>query len=526
MSPTAQVLAPRAAVPAVAADTPRSHPWMTLAAVSLGVAMTGLDSSVVAVANPAIGQDLRASTSDLQWVTNAYLLALAATLIFGGKLGDRFGRRTIYLTGIVGFTVASVVIGLSGSITGVVTFRGVQGFFGAMMLPNTLGILRATFPRDKFTMAVGIWAMVSSASAALGPIVGGYLVENLSWQYVFYLNAPIGLIALIFGAAVLPRSRTASARTKFDIPGVLMLALGQGVLVFAIVGAQSRGWTAGSTLMLLSAGLITLLFFAWYESRTPHPLLPLRLFRNRSLTIGASITALNFLVLLGSMFFVMLYLQNVQGLTPGAAGLATLPMSLATLVAAPAGATLTKKFGARATMPAGLILLALACLLMCGWEPSSPYAALWPPLALLGLGSGVIMAATSEAVLAGAPIEDAGVAGGIQSTAIQIGGALGTSILISLIGSRVAFTFTSEATTAGVPVATANGLSAVQDAVTMGGTPPTEGLSAPIKSAVVESSHQAFINGLHTAALSTCLLSLAGAVIAAVGIRRRGALGP
>lgn len=197
----------------------RSNPWLTLLAVALGLFMVQLDASVVAIANPAIGRGLSASTADLQWVTNAYLLALAAALIMGGKLGDRFGRRTYYMTGVAGFTIASVAIGLAGSIEGVIAFRAVQGLFGALLVPNTLGMLRAVFPPRKFAMAVGIWAMVASVSTALGPIVGGLLVEHVSWESVFYINAPIGLIALAFSAVVLPGPRTRPDTTVSTFKG-------------------------------------------------------------------------------------------------------------------------------------------------------------------------------------------------------------------------------------------------------------------------------------------------------------------
>lgn len=294
----------------------RANPWLTLVAVAFGLFMVGLDGSVVSIANPEIGRDLNASTADLQWVTNSYLLALAAALILGGKLGDRFGRRTFYLVGVAGFTVASVAIGLSGSIEGVIAFRALQGFFGALLMPNTLGMLRAVFPPKKFGMAVGIWAMVSSVSTALGPIVGGLLVEHVNWESVFYINAPIGVLALVFSIIVLPQSRNTSATDeKFDIPGVVLLALGLLAVVFGVVKGETWGWTSAGTLGTIIAGVLILLLFGRYETRIAHPLLPMRLFRNPALTIGTVITALNFFVLLGMIFFVMLYLQNVRGFT-------------------------------------------------------------------------------------------------------------------------------------------------------------------------------------------------------------------
>ncbi|MEU9204755.1 MFS transporter [Streptomyces sp. NPDC048332] len=499
----------------------RANPWLTLVAVAFGLFMVGLDGSVVSIANPEIGRDLNASTAGLQWVTNSYLLALAAALILGGKLGDRFGRRTFYLVGVAGFTVASVAIGLSGSIEGVIAFRALQGFFGALLMPNTLGMLRAVFPPKKFGMAVGIWAMVSSVSTALGPIVGGLLVEHVNWESVFYINAPIGVIALVFSIAVLPQSRNASATDeKFDIPGVVLLALGLLAVVFGVVKGETWGWTSAGTLGTILAGVLILLLFGRYETRVAHPLLPMRLFRNPALTIGTVITALNFFVLLGMIFFVMLYLQNVRGFTPVQAGVRTLPLSLASVVASPLGAALTQKFGPRLTMPLGMALQAAACFTMLGWGADSSYTAMWPPFIALGLGVGMVMASSSDAIVGNAPVKDGGVAGGLQATALQIGGALGTSVLVSLISSRVGSTLTRELTSSGVPADAAQGLGEAKDAVAMGVAPVSDGMPAQLRSAVVEGSHQAFMNGVHTAVLVSGLLCLLGAVLAVAGVRR------
>ncbi|MFE6225505.1 MFS transporter [Streptomyces sp. NPDC057854] len=493
----------------------------SLLPVAFGLFMVGLDGSVVAIANPAIGRDLGASTADLQWVTNSYLLALAAALILGGKLGDRFGRRTVYLTGVVGFTAASVAIGLAGSIEGVIAFRAVQGFFGALLMPNTLGLLRAVFPPKKFGMAVGIWAMVSSVSTALGPIVGGLLVEHVTWEYVFYINAPIGVVAFAFSASVLPQSKnTAAAQERFDVLGVVLLALGLLAVVFGVVKGETWGWTSAGTLSAIGAGLVILLVFGVVETRVASPLLPMRLFRSPALTIGTVITALNFFVLLGVIFFVMLYLQSVRGFGPVEAGVRTLPLSLASVVASPLGAALTDRFGPRLTMPLGMALQAVACFLMLGWSPDSAYAAMWPPFIALGLGVGMVMASSSEAIVGNAPVQDGGVAGGLQATALQIGGALGTSVLVSLISSRVGSTLTGELTAAGVPAAAAAGLHEAKDAVAMGIAPVSDQMPAQLRAAVTEGSHLAFMNGVHTAVLVAGLLCVAGAVLAALGVRR------
>ncbi|MEV8549949.1 DHA2 family efflux MFS transporter permease subunit [Streptomyces glaucescens] len=522
-SPSLPVAAPPAASPPT--DAPRGvrdNPWLTLVAVAFGLFMVGLDGSVVSIANPEIGRALHASTADLQWVTNSYLLALAAALILGGKLGDRFGRRTLYLTGVAGFTVASVAIGLAGSIEGVIAFRAVQGFFGALLMPNTLALLRAVFPPRKFGMAVGIWAMVSSVSTALGPIVGGLLVQHVDWESVFYLNAPIGVVALVFSALVLPQSRnTAAARETFDILGVVLLAAGLLAVVLGVVKGETWGWTAAGTLGAIAAGVLLLLVFGWYETRVAHPLLPMRLFRSPSLAIGTVITALNFFVLLGVIFFVMLYLQNVRGFTPVEAGVRTLPLSLASVVASPLGAKLTERFGPRLTMPLGMVLQAAAAFALLTWTAESAYATMWPPFIALGLGVGMVMSASSEAIVGSAPVRDGGVAGGLQATALQVGGALGTSVLVSLISGRVGATLPGALADAGVPAPLAQGLGEAKDAVAMGVAPVSDDMPARVANAVVEGSHTAFMSGVHSAALVTGVLTVLGAVIAALGVRGR-----
>ncbi|AWL41369.1 MULTISPECIES: MFS transporter [unclassified Streptomyces] len=498
----------------------RGNPWLTLIAVAIGLFMVNLDASVVAIANPEIGRDLDASTADLQWVTNAYLIAMAALLILGGKLGDRFGRHTVYLVGVVGFTLASVAIALSGSIQGVIAFRAAQGLFAALLIPNTLGLLRAVFPPRRFGTAVGLWAMVASCSTALGPIVGGLLVEHVNWESVFYINAPIGVVALVFSLFVLPKSKDATGHHRFDVPGVILLAAGLVSLVFGVVKVETWGWTSGGTLGSLAAGLVLLAVFCWYETRQEHPLLPMRLFRDRSLSIGALVTAINFFVLLGVIFFLMLYLQNVRGFTPVESGVRTLPLSLASVVAAPLGAALTQRFGPRLTMPAGMLLQAAASLWMLTWDAESSYAALWPPLLAIGLGVGMVMSASSDAIVGNAPQKDGGVAGGLQATALQVGGALGTSVLISLISGTVGSTLTGELTAAGVPAGAAAGFAEAKDAVAMGVSPVSDAMPAQLRAAVVEGSGNAFMNGVHAAVLVTALLCVAGALLAGLGMRR------
>ena len=216
----------------------RGNPWWTLAAVSIGVIMVGLDASVVAIANPHIAADLHASLPDLQWITNAYMLALAALLVFGGKLGDRFGRRKVFFIGVVGFAAASIGIGLAGTVAGVIALRTLQGVFGALLMPATLAIIRSTFPPEKLNTAVGIWGAASGVSIAAGPIVGGLLVEHVNWESVFYINAPIAVAAVLIGALAIVESRSGQGH-RMDVPGIATLSGGLFLVVFGQNKAQN-----------------------------------------------------------------------------------------------------------------------------------------------------------------------------------------------------------------------------------------------------------------------------------------------
>src|SRR6202034_2945060 len=304
-----------------------SNRWLTLLAVALGVVMVGLDGTVVAIANPYIGASLHASLPDLQWITNSYLLVLAVLLIVGGRLGDRYGRRRIFLIGVVGFAAASAGVGLVGSIVGVIVLRGIQGAFGALLLPNTLALLRVAFPVDELNRAIGIWSSSSALAIAGAPIIGGLLVEHVSWQSVFYLNIPVAMITCAVGITVLPESRE-EVRQRVDLTGLILLASALLALVFGVVKAQSWGWGDPTILGLLVAGIVLLTIFVLVELRIAAPLVPPRLFKNRSVTLGVLTVMPSFFALFAVLFFVSLYMENVQGISAIAAGTRTLALPL------------------------------------------------------------------------------------------------------------------------------------------------------------------------------------------------------
>ena len=491
----------------------RGNPWWTLVAASIGVIMVGLDASVVAIANPRIAIDLHASLPDLQWITDAYMLALASLLIFGGKLADRFGRRRAFVVGVIGFAVTSVGIGVVGSVGGVIALRGLQGVFGALLMPSTLAIVRAVFPPEKLNTAIGVWGGASGVSIAAGPIVGGLLVEHVNWQSVFYINAPIAALALLAGGLAVVESRSAGGR-RLDIPGTATLSGGLFLIVFGLIKAQTWGWLAPRTLGLLLAGLAAVAVFVLIELRTAEPLLPMRLFANRSLSIGTAVVVIDFFALFGAVFFLSLYLQNVLGFSPVETGVRTLPLSLTLMVTAPLSGFLTERFGPRPSMVFGLASVAVALFSLNFLRTDSGYQALWPAFMLLGAGIGLVLTASSDAIMGNAGVDDAGVAGGLQSTAIQLGGVLGTTILGSVLSSRVGSVLAGRLTGAGVPAPLATKLVGAKELVAQGVSPTVPGMPAPMAHAVAHGSHGAFMAGLHASMVVAAFAAAVGAVLA------------
>jgi EmrB/QacA subfamily drug resistance transporter len=486
----------------------RGHPWLTLIAVALGVMMVAIDGTVVSVANPTIGHDLDASLAGLQWVTNAYLLALAVLLVVGGKLGDRYGRKLIFSIGITGFALASLGCALSGSIETLVLFRIVQGVAGALLMPNTLAILRATFPPQQLDRAVGIWGGTTALATASGPIIGGLLVEHVSWQSIFLINLPLGLAALVTTLLVVVESRDRSATSALDLPGVGLLTGALFCVVWGLIKSQAHGWGSVYTLAFLVGGIALLAAFALRESRTREPLIPMRLFHSRALSAGVVLVILALFVLFGVLFFVTLYLQRVHGYSPIEAGVRVLPLTGVFALSAPLGGVLTGRFGPRLPLTLGMTLLGVAMLGLRSIGVDTAYSGLWPWFLLIGIGLGLVIVASTQAIVGNAPVDLGGVAGGLQTTANQLGGVLGTAVLGSVLASRVGSTLFSHLTSAGVPDGVAHQLAGAKEAVAQGIAPPAPpGLAEQVLTA----SQAAFLDGLHAAILVGAVLAFVGA---------------
>jgi EmrB/QacA subfamily drug resistance transporter len=485
-----------------------AHPWLTLLAVSLGVIMVMLDGTVVAIANPRIQVDLGASLSDLQWITSGYLLALAVFLITAGKLGDLFGHKKIFLIGVAGFALTSLAIGLTSSVGMLITFRVLQGLFGALLQPAALALLRLAFPGERLNMAMGAWGAIIGLSSAGGPIIGGLLVEKVSWQSVFFINVPVGVAALAFGLWVLRDVRT-KLLSKVDWLGVLLLSVTMFSLVWSIIKAPEWGWGDPKTIGFLAAAVVVGAVFLFWQARAAEPLLPLSLFRNISVSIGTGLMILMAFSMFGAMFFLTFFFQGVHGLTPLESGLRMLPMSAGMIVASPIAGILIGKLGPRVTIAGGMLITAVAMFLMSRLGVEAQFMDSAIPFVLLAFGLSPVFVGATEIIVGNAPEELAGVAGGVQNSAMQVGGALGTAVLGAIVAAKVSSVlpgYLGQAA-AGLPPAQLEGLKA---AASVGMAPP--GLSGPAASVITNASHLSFMDGLHLG----FLVSTAVAVIAAI----------
>ncbi|MGW1780358.1 MFS transporter [Streptomyces sp. NPDC002143] len=501
----------------------RGHPWFTLITVAVGVMMVALDGTIVAIANPAIQQDLGATFAEVQWITNGYFLALAVSLITAGKLGDRFGHRQTFLIGVVGFAAASGAIGLSDSIALVVVFRVLQGLFGALLMPAALGLLRATFPAEKLNMAIGLWGMVIGASTAAGPILGGVLVEHVNWQSVFFINVPVGAIALVLGVLILLDHRAAlgrspengySAPRSFDVLGIALLSGAMFCLVWALIKAPAWGWGDGRTWAFMLGCAVLFAAFGFWETKVKEPLIPLALFRSIPLSAGVVLMVLMAIAFLGGLFFVTFYLQNVHGMSPIDAGLHLLPLTGMMIVGSPLAGALITKLGPRIPLAGGMAATAVAMYGMSTLETDTGSAVMSIWFALLGLGLAPVMVGATEVIVGNAPMELSGVAGGLQQAAMQIGGSLGTAVLGGVMAAKVDSDLAANWKGAGLPELTPAQLAQASEAVQVGAAPVAPGTPAEMAAKITDVAHDTFISGMSAASLVAAGVAVVAVFIA------------
>ncbi|MEU7001333.1 DHA2 family efflux MFS transporter permease subunit [Nonomuraea sp. NPDC046570] len=495
-----------------AASEGGAHPWLTLLAVSLGVIMVMLDGTVVGIANPVIGKEMGASLADLQWVTSGYLLALAVFLITAGKFGDLFGHKRVFLIGVAGFAVTSLAIGFTSSVGALIAFRVLQGLFGALLQPAALALLRNAFPGERLNAAMGAWGAIIGLSSAAGPIVGGLLVENVSWQSVFFINVPVGIVALGIGLWIIKESK-AQTLSRVDWPGVVLLSGAMFSLVWSIIKAPEWGWGDTKTLGFLAVFAVLTAAFIFWQGKASQPLVPLSLFKNASVSIGTVLMMMVAFAMFGAMFFLGFFFQGVHGLSPLDAGLRMLPMSAGMIVASPLAGMLIGKLGPRITITSGLLITAVAMFLMSRLGVDASFVDSAIPFVLLAFGMSPVFVGATEIIVGNAPLELSGVAGGMQQSAMQVGGALGTAILGAVMAAEVAEQLPGHLGPAAqaLPPGALPGLEA---AATFGMTPPMPGVPEQVTQMITTAVNSSFMDGMHLAFQLSTGIAILTAVLA------------
>jgi EmrB/QacA subfamily drug resistance transporter len=413
----------------------RPHPGWTFAIVSVALFMVVLDNLVVTTALPSIRRELGGGVQSLEWTVNAYTLTYAVLLLTGAALGDRFGRRRMFTIGLGIFTLSSAAAALAPDTVALIAARALQGAGAAIVTPLTLTLLSEAFPPNKRGLAIGAWSGVSGLGVALGPLVGGAVVDGISWHWIFWLNVPIGLALAPLAARRLTES-FGPAR-ELDLRGLVLGGGGLLGIVYGIVRGHELGWTSSGILAPLAAGAALLAGFVAWELRAPHPMLPMRFFRSRAFAASNGVSLAMYFGVFGSIFLLAQFFQVTQGLSPLEAGIRTLPWTGMPMLVAPLAGLLSDRIGSRPLMATGLALQAIAI----GWlasvsTPTVAYGSLVIPFVLAGTGMALVFAPTANAVLGAVRPQEAGQASGATNAIREIGGALGIAVLASVFASH------------------------------------------------------------------------------------------
>src|SRR5215203_3525633 len=410
-------------------ETPRTL-W-TFVITSLGLFMVVLDNLVVSTALPVIRTDLDASLEELEWTVNAYTLTFAVLLLTGAALGDRFGRRRVFAAGLTLFTAASAAAALAPSMDALIAARAIQGIGGAIVTPLTLTILSDAFPKEKRGLALGAWSGIAGLAVASGPLVGGAVVDGISWQWIFWLNVPIGILLAPLAFGLLRESYGPGGR--LDLPGLALVSAGLLGLVWGLVNGNGDGWASPQIVTALTFGGMLVLAFVVWELRAPAPMLPMRFFRDRAFAAANSASLLMYFGMFGSIFLLAQFLQTVQGYSPLEAGLRVLPWTAMPMVVAPIAGALSDRIGGRPFLAGGLALQAIGLAWIAAVsEADVAYSSLIGPFIVSGIGMGMFFAPVANIVLTAVGTRDEGKASGASNAIREVGGVFGVAVLASI----------------------------------------------------------------------------------------------
>jgi len=502
------------------------HRW-TLAAAILASSMAFADGTVVNVALPAIQADLGADASQAQWVIESYALFLASLLLVGGALGDRFGRRRIFMSGVVVFTLAAVACALARGPSALIAARAVQGIGAALLVPGSLALISANFPQEQRGKAIGTWSGFSGIATAVGPVLGGFLVDQFSWRWAFIVNVPIAVLLLAICFTKVPESRSQGAASdKLDVAGAVLATLGLAGVVFAFIEAPVQGWSATWVVAAALGGGAALVLFIAVEARSRNPMLPLRLFRNRNFAGANLLTLLLYAALGGAMYFFPLNLIQVQGYSATAAGAALLPFIAIMFALSRWAGRLVDRIGARVPLVAGPLVAAAGFALFA--RPSiagSYWSTFFPAICVLGFGMTITIAPLTTTVMNSVGAELAGVASGVNNAMSRAAGLLAIAVLGLLMAGRFAPALEHRlASLQGVPAAARAAVQAQQHK--LGAIALPTGLDAGSARAIRQAVGEAFVAGFRAVMWASVALAVLSALAAWLCIEGKPEHGP
>lgn len=509
--------------PPAAPCAPSARRWV-LATAILASGMAFIDGTVVNVALPAIQSELHASLHQVQWVVESYALLLAALLLPGGALGDRFGRRRIFLLGVAIFGAASLLCALSRDVNQLIAARAVQGVGAALLVPGSLALISASFPQQERGRAIGTWAGFSGIAAAVGPVIGGYLIDRHSWTWAFLVNAPLALLVLLLALWRVPESRDARATGRLDVAGAVLATLGLGGIVFAFIEGPARGWNAPAVLVAGAGGLAALAAFAWVERRVREPMLPLRFFRDRVFAGANALTLLVYAALGGGLFFVPLALIQVHGQSAAAAGAALLPFILIMFALSPWAGRLADRVGPRKPLAIGP-LIAGAGFVVLALPPGSAgyWTGFFPGIVVLGVGMSITVAPLTTAVMNAAGAQAAGIASGINNAVSRTAGVLAIAALGALMAWAFGAALHDQLGRHEVPAAVASLV--LEQRSRLAAIELPANLDPAARAAARSAIHDAFGSGYRWVMLASAALCVLGAALAALLMRGQAAPG-
>jgi EmrB/QacA subfamily drug resistance transporter len=495
--------------------------WWVLVAMVFGLFMPMLDSLVVNVALPTIQRDLSAGVSELQWIIDAYTLTFATFMLTGGTLSDRFGRKRFFVGGLVVFTAGSLACGLSTSIGELVAFRALQGVGGSLLLPGSLAIISATFHGKERGAAIGIWSAMSGIAVAVGPLVGGYLVQHVNWQSIFFVNVPVGAVAIALTWFAVSESKGTARR--LDPPGALTGTLGLFFLVYATIEGNARGWTDRFILGAFALATVLLGAFIFVELRRESPMLPLSFFRSPTFSAAIGTAVAVFFALFGMTFFMSLYLQNVEGYDPVTTGVRMVPFTVMILLIAPMSGRLSDRYGSRWFMAGGTALLAGGLAMALRMQVGSSYATvILPAMMMMGAGMALTMSPLSSAVMGSVDQRRVGIASATQTTSSQLGGVFGIALLGAVVTAAFKSDFKSGLLAKGLPRAVAARVTAKLGTAAATGAMPSKAppsLAGPLRRVVPPVVHSAFVDAFHSGLYVSVGFAVMASLLAVLFVR-------